>query len=415
MANEGERSLVKRPELLPEKLKEGGVIVGVEPSVTGSLVSMSGLALERITRERLGSPFKLPERPVYLLDPSTRRMIMITHRESFERDIDVGRKTKTSDKYGLFAEIVELDEKGKPIFTLSTSDIIFPNESYQFTHVGPNFDGFAPSYIEVEKPKEEGKEDKVEFVPWNMWLGQLQGWMNEVTIDPKETFESFVSRFEEMRRRAEFKAKEKIKQTFPEGNQGIEDKTVPMNLIITNKTIDSFLYQASIRAGLYPVITTPSELANLPPSLAERKKAGEIDFKRLRSSLNVLRYLPGYQYTTHNIAVITIDYEGLNQEHGKAELAGDFDLSHRIHEVHLWVFEQMQKRNPIFAIVGVNEPPDEEAIKQLKEHVPLKARKAEHGYYLTPLDEKEYEGLLRKLKADLLLTMFVRGGAPIVK
>lgn len=403
---EDEKSLAKRPELIPDKLKEGGVIVGVEPSVTGSLVSMSGLALERITRERLGSPFKLPERSIYLLDPNSRRMIMITHRELF------GVK-KTPDKYGLFAEIVELDEDGRPIFTLSTSDVILPNEDYRLAHVGPNTNGLPPSYIQVEKPKEEGEEEKPEFVPWNMWLGQLQGWMNEVAVDPNETFESFINKFTELRERAEFQAAKKIEETFPQGDQGIDEKTVPLNLIITNKGEDSFLYQASVRAGFYPTLAQPLAIAKLPSVGKALIQLTLEDMEGILEGEDLL-HLPGYHRTNHHIGVVTIDFEAVRQEQEKEKASHNDVLYERLIQVPFWV-AHLQSASPIFAAIGLDSS-EEEAKKISPKFVSSKeVRKMHHGWYKSPHDETQYEGLLRKLKADLLLTMFVRGGAPIVK
>lgn len=80
MSQEHGQSLARRQEGL-EKLKRGGLIVGMEPSIQGSLFNVTGAALERITRERTEVPpqFKLPERAVYFLDPNTRRLIMISN------------------------------------------------------------------------------------------------------------------------------------------------------------------------------------------------------------------------------------------------------------------------------------------------------------------------------------------------
>src|SRR3990170_7061927 len=116
MTTENEQSLQKRPALVPERLMQGGLVVGVEQGIQGSLMSVTGAAIERITRERIEVPpqFKLPERSVYFLDPNTRRLIMISNREN-------RGENKTPDKYGLFAEIVELDEEGKPHYRLSSS------------------------------------------------------------------------------------------------------------------------------------------------------------------------------------------------------------------------------------------------------------------------------------------------------
>lgn len=413
MTREDERSLAARPELTPEKLMQGGVIVGVEQNVRGSLVAMSGMALERITRERAEVPpgYKLPERPVYFLDPNSRRMISISNRE-----YTGGGERKTPDKYGLFAEVVELDEKGKPHYRLSTSDIILPNESYQLVAVGPNSDGLPPSYMEVEEAEEEEGEKKKKFVPWNMLLGQLQGWMNEASVDQNESPEAFIKRFSKLREGAEFKAKEKIDKTFrmtTEGHQGISERTVPMNLIITDEGKDSFLYQASVRAGLYPVLANPYYVADIPlldpefdmeswgKAMQDPKVAEVIGYLSLRQS-------PGERSIAHRVGVITIDDRALNTAQYVANSKREYEILNRVQSINILV-QILQRDLPFFAVLNMRKP-GTDSKKDKKE-----PDKAAHGLYYLSHNETAYEGLLRKLKADMILTMYVRGGAPIVK
>lgn len=398
MANEDERSLQKRPELLPEKLMEGGVIVGVEPSVKGSLVGMSGLALERITRERLGTTFQLPERPVYLLDPDSRRMIMQSYRE---------RRTPSGQliehKSGLFAEIVEVDEQGKPHFRLTTSEVILPNESYQVAHIAPNKNGLPPSYIEVtEEEQDEKGEKKKKFVPWNIYLGQLQFWMNEATIKDGESIQDFISRFTKARDEGEYKATEKIEESFPQGEQGFHKKIVPANMIITNQGEDGYLFRASLAAGLYPFIVSPERvLVRYMELLSEKLPAG---FRPANINWHLPSSLKG-----HFPAVVTLDEESADPN---IVIPGGWRMS-AINDT----FSNIQKSQPIFSLVSVITEPSEtkEEFKRKYPKLTVEPTKLEHGFYHCPPSETDYQQLLQKLKADLVLTIFLRGGAPIVK
>ncbi|OGH14370.1 MAG: hypothetical protein A2687_01955 [Candidatus Levybacteria bacterium RIFCSPHIGHO2_01_FULL_38_26] len=410
MTQENEQSIQKRPELVADKLIQGGLIVGVESGIQGSLMSVTGAAIERITRERTEVPpqFKLPERAVYFLDPNSRRLIMISNRENRGED-------KTPDKYGLFAEIVELDEEGKPHYSLSTSEIILPNDNYQLVAVGPNNYGLPPSHIEVVEEEEEGKK---KFVPWNLWLGTLQNWMNEVNIDPNEDFGEFVKRFENLRRQSQIQSQNKIKEIFRESNQGIDDKTIPSNMIITDQGEDSFLYKASLDAGFYPIMLEPKQMVERYEAMQDYFFDTNVEHKlsfleRRSMAFNIHQYASvklDAPYT-YNVAVITIDEDSMSRTQVNEE---------RRYESLRFVVDTLQKENPIFSVVSVRkdepfEDPDMEESYRRFGLTDSEPKKNVSGWYRSPSDEEQYRGLLNKLKADLLLTMFLRGGAPIIK
>lgn len=370
---EDETSLAKRPELNLEQLSKGGLVVDIEPTLRGSLIDVTGIALERITRERLGEnpAFKLPERTISFLDPSTRRLIMISNRE------DTGKEQKkTPDKFGLFAEIVELDEEGEPHFRLTTGELILPDEDYQLVAIGPNQFNLPPTHIEVEEEsdKEPGKK---KFIPWNVRFAELQNWMNQVVVDPNENLDNFLTRFSTLKLDAAKRAQEQISRTFPESSQGFDEKTQPINLIVAIQNQEE-LRQASIRAGLYPVVVTPDKL-NEAISLIKQGKVipdgGDLS--------NIL--VPG----SSTLAVITIDERGVKKE--------------RLHDsIRHFLISKFRKENPVFALVWLPVGQEEKNIKE------------EHGFYYS-YNKQEYLGLLKKLKADLLLTIFLRGAGAIVK
>lgn len=379
MAREDEQSLEKRSELNLEQLSRGGLIVGAEPAFRGSLIGVTGVALERITRERLGEnpAFKLPERVVSFLDPSTRRLIIISNREN------TSRREKTSDKFGLFAEIVELDEEGVPHSRLSTSELTLPGEDYQLVAIGPNQFNLPPSHIDVE---EESKEpEKKRFVPWNVRLAELQNWMDQVTVDPNEDLDTFLSRFRELKSTAVRKAETQIGQAFPGGNQGFDGRVMPINLIITIQNQEE-LRTASIKAGLYPIIVTPDKIVE---AISSTKQG--IVFEEEPSLGHLLYPREGF----NKPAIITVDERVAWSEF-------DPTLEDKLRSARQFFLIRFPEDNPVFAVVWL---PTEDESENIKE---------EHGRYYS-YNNEEYLGLLNKLKADLLLTMFLRGGASIVK
>lgn len=398
MANEQEQSLQKRPELVPERLMRGGLIVGVEQGIQGSLMSVTGAAIERITRERTEVPpqFKLPERPFYFLDPNTNRLIMISNREK--------PNPKNPNQNGLFAEIVQLDEEGNPHHFLPNSEILLPNENYQSVAVGPNEHGFPPSHIPVVEGETEGKK---EFVPWNLYLGQLQTWMNDLQIDPAETLESYIKRYQALQARAKAKVESAVKKFFPGGNQAFSEGTLPVNLIICGDNAKDLLSEASRPAGFYPMTIKKEDL--IEKAKYWNKYRYDIPDKTLYAMDGLLG--SGVIPRGFSPALITVDFRYL------PDIDIEFYLERGI-AINLSSLPNLiQMHNDVFSYLeiyhldalGAKEKPfydDDE---------PSKQGAGKYSLSYSKNFDARYRGLLNKLKADLLLTMFVRGGAPIVK
>lgn len=393
MATDHELSLKKRSEIAPELFKRG-FIVGAEPAMQGSLMNMAGMALERITRERseVPSQFRLPERPTYFLDPNSNRMVMVTNRE---------KSNVPEYRNGLFAEIVEVDDQGNPKFRLSTSEIVIPGGTFQPVAVGPNKFNMPPSYIPMTEEDMPGEE---KFVPWNVYLGSLQDWMNELTVDPNEDFESYMERFITLRERSEIRAAGKIKTAFPGGLQGFDESTAPFNLIISDETNKEKLINASVAAGLYPVFVSAREFVEA--DIHAQELFGLSRYEIRDAGFNIAEYLPvswTSQAKTYRPAVITDDWNSgraLENQGVKFEKLGRARSPISIIERALG---HIYDHNPIFSSVylAVGKEGD--------------INKEGNGRYYCPNDEQLYREFLYKVKADLLLTMFVRGRAPIIK
>lgn len=275
MKPEDERSLTKRPDNLPENLTRGGLIVGTDQTIRGSLMALSGLAIERITRERAELPpgQRLPENAVYFMDPDAKRLIMVSRRENYP----TGRGSCPDWENGLFAETVELDDEGEPRFSLSTKEVTLPKNQYQMVAVGPNRYKMPPSHIDMMEEETPGKE---KFVPWNIYLANLQSWMNEVSIGPNETFESFMKNFDELRSESQKAVKTKIKTAFVGGSQGFDETVAPFNLIITDEVNKEKYEKASRDAGLFPVYVSARDFILISENLPE----SDGDLNKIRRS-----------------------------------------------------------------------------------------------------------------------------------
>lgn len=425
---EDERSLQKRPELNPDLLK-GGLIIGGDETASGSLISMTGMALERITRERVGTPpgLRLPERPVYLLDANSRRLIMISNREP-----------AGSPKGGLFGEVVQLDEEGKPHYYLDSSNIILPDETFQAVAVGPNEFRLPPSHIDVMDMDEEGKK---KFVPWNTYLNRLENWMNQIRVDEGDDFQSFMQRFLDLKRQDEVRVRS-VTNAFPASFQSIDDKMVPLNFIIAEGEVASSLSRASAEAGFFPVVMSPEELA----TSLHRRIRGELQMPELMAyHLSILLPLPSESrggdpeinrwladrmreyiqehehfevHSQYSVAVVTADERSirklyLDKQDEAAQLRGQH-LRDKKNEIYN---KYGRLLDPIGTIIQYNRIFSTLTIPNwIPESQPEDVEKQAHGRFFFPPDNEDlYRRLLNKIKADLFLTMFLRGGAPIVK
>lgn len=392
MAREDERSLQTSPDLIPQHLTQGGLIIGALEGGRGSLMNLTGMALERITRERseLPSGSRLPERSIYLLDPNSKRMILISNREYPLGD---------ALKRGLFAEIVELDEKGNPRFGLSTKEVILPDEQYQAIAVGPNKFKLPPSFIDMVTEEEPGKK---KFVPWNIYLASLQSWMNEVTIGPDDDFKTFMTRFIQLKATAKEETERKVNTAFPDGPQAFSEETAPFNIIITDTQNRDKLMDASRDADLYPIFIDGEALARETFKISNLKGDNVLPEENLYS---IRRFLPqrfNWGHDNYLPAVVTDDWNSRYRLSQNLELARDLNNG----DPTLWRYEGVKKllqHNRAFSYVFTHANENADIEKKL------------NGSYACPGDQDIYRSFLYKVKADLLLTMFVRGGAPIVK
>lgn len=246
---------------------------------------------------------------------------------------------------------------------------------------------------------EEEEEGKKKFVPWNVQLAELQNWINQVVVNPDESLDEFIQRFEGLRDEARLKVEKTIKKVFKEGDQGFDERIKPVNLIITPQGKDGTLYRASIKAGFYPFLVKPEEAVEVISKLG----SGQLVESR---ELEILwRFFHSYTgWYSDKAAAITIDERSKWYPEKKRDESGhkyDTLLADQFGKISDFIFE-LQRKDVVFAAVFLRIEGDKENHKKA------------HGLYQS-YNDQEYALLLNKLKTDLLLTMFLRGGAPIVK
>ena len=126
-----------------EPLKRGGLIEQFVGEPERSMDRMIQVHLDKVALlEARGD--KAPERPIYIFNPDSRLLISYAMRH-IEGDTD-----NNSPRSGLFAEVVELDEEGKPKHGVSIVNPFETATGFIQTEIGDNPYGFAPSNLRIE-------------------------------------------------------------------------------------------------------------------------------------------------------------------------------------------------------------------------------------------------------------------------
>ncbi len=390
-----------------------------EPVIQAPLMEVLGIALERITRERSGidEEIGLPERAVYLLDPNKRRLLMVSQRQQ------VGKASVSAGTSGLFAEIVELDEEDQPLFRLTGSDKLGElMESFQVQGIPPNKYQLPPSLIEIAK--DSGEEITV---PLNKWLANLNLWLSETSVeevprvdDPEaqaKALADFMERFQNQREEIISQGQRKIKEIFPDSEQGISDKVTPVHVIFTKAEDKTPFIEASLAAGFYPVFPDVDILLNTYSEawlkrFVKREITREGFFMQTHAQ-ELLKISLGVDFSHFIPALYTVD---------RYSLIKMFTIGTRKDEENIFLerlIKKWRKEMPLFAVIEFGSPaenPTSYKTEDINEGPQYEPYKDAHGLYgLTNYDPERYQGLLLKLKADLMLTLSLRGSAPIVK
>ncbi len=244
-----------------DRLREGGLISHALSGPERSMDRMISGHLERVAILQARGD-TIPERPMYVFNPDSRLLI----KYSLRRDTNPARS-------GLFAEVVELDEKGKPRHGIGVVNPFKTNTGFIQVAVGDNPHGFAPSFVETKIDS----DDPLSTVPPNIATADLLAMLSAEPIAENEKIEEFLARTDDKRAEMRQKAEQRYDSHYTGTSQGLTGETNPyINLIISDRDLTP-LQSASREAGLFPISITVSQLIESYKYISQTPAKGRIE------------------------------------------------------------------------------------------------------------------------------------------
>jgi len=392
-----------------EPFKAGGVIERALGGPEASMDRMIGDHLASVAMlEARGD--KSPERPIYIFNPDSRLLINYAL-----------RRNQDPSKSGLFADVVELDDEGKPRHGVSVINPFATSSGYINVAVGDNPHGFAPSYTNLKLDS----DDPLRTVPPNLETADLLNMMGDLSIEEGESAIDFVNRRQQ--EREEFRAKVRNQQVrhYLGTVQAFDEYTNPdMHLIISDRDDLAPLAAASREAGLYPLVVSGDDLLE---HYINSKRIRDAPIELGESIPELLRHTHPelFNWLGNNaVSFLTVDipHNRWDPETGRDITIklpmpkwpkvkdGSIEWDDRPRTLDMFDFaKDIMQRSPVFArlINPMLHPGYSEGGKVQKEA---------HGDYLqvpigaeSPDNLKEYTDWLRKVRLDMALTLYLRG------
>lgn len=388
-----ERSIVPRQGVDIERLKEGGLISEVVGPPEKSMDGMVQRHLDRVALLQARGD-RLPERPMYIFNPDTKLLINYALRR--------GRDQARS---GFFADIVELDDEGRPRHGVSVVNPFETTTGFVEVKVGENTHGFAPSSIETHL--DDGNyDDPLEVVPPNVEMADLLTMLRAEPIAEGESLTDFVNRQGAKQQEMRGKVQTRLKGSYLPAVQAMDERTdANYHLIVTDRDDSSALEAASREIGVFPIVIKASEFI---------QSMEEIKTMHLpRSIMQELRTYVSHDKKRDDVRKVLTDVT-------PAFLTADFvnqafltdDQRDLWYTAYVSMFGYPGERgvmdsNTIFsALINPRYHPDSE--------VGTRVMKTAHGRYefaIDPTSERfqEYKDWLRKARLDFALTLYLRG------
>lgn len=390
-----------------DRMKQGGLI---SHAIGEPQRGMDGMIKQHLDRVALleARGDRQPERPIYIFNPDSRLLINYAY-----------RRHPNPDRTGLFANVVELDEKGRPRHGVSVVNPFKTSGGFVQVAVGENAHKFTPSFVKLEIDS----EDPLKSVPPNIPTAELLAMLSTENIGTNETLEQFLTRTSEMR--AKLRAATGIGQPAQSRGiiQALGTRTNPyVHLIISDRDV-SQLANASRSVGLYPIVKSMDHIIEV---YARQIKSGYKD----PFNFGVLSWLSPDQLSAPELtpAFITYDYPRSSEidpndptQKRKIELPGPPEAPHyrkliRIEATNR-ILNGLIENNPVFALLenpGADFP-DESSMSEEDMKYNYAVDKIAHGSYLQPLNPgsdislQNYTDWLRKARLDFALTLYLRG------
>lgn len=404
---EDERSLQKRPDLIPDQLLRGGLIEG---QIGEPQQSMDRMILGHLDRVALlaarGDTAR--ERAMYIFNPDSRLLINYTSRRHFNPAFS-----------GLFADIVELDEEGNPRHGVSVINPFQTSTGFVEVSVGQNQHGFTPSHVDIKVDN----VDPQSIVPPNIETAELLSMLNQDPISENESLEDFLKRTDVRR--------EAIKRNIPDSQlteptwdfttQALRSITNPnLQLIIADRDVES-LVQASKEVGLYPIHITTDQLIALYTNNYEglhRNENPDFSFAdfNLWSRAGIFPEMATQKADEPGV----ITYDPFIIPGTPNLIQPDYRKVSGIRSVFLKdIFDELfvgmggvnnfrTGKKPSFSILE-----NVEVLEENEDSPPIEKRRP--GYYQqylqpsSPQSVKDYTDWLRKVKLDMALAFYLRG------
>ena len=410
---EFEKSLVpfSESEAAIEQYKAGGIIEHALGAPEQSMDRMiQGHLGEVALFEARGD--NTPERPMYIFNPESRLLINFALRRS-----------AVDFRSGLFADVVELGEDGKPRQGVSAVNPFQTSTGFIRVAVGENQRGFAPTHVDLKLDS----NNPLDVVPPNLAAADLIALLTNEPIAENETVQQFLKRTSAEREEQRAKVRRSNEYRYMPTDQGLSELTNPfVHWIISDRDV-SALAEASRAVGLFPLVITVDALIGARRTL---HKAGGVDEFDLRSGSWISRSKL-YEEADSIPAFITFDYASdtrQDSETGRERTVQAIEGNYQYNRLELAkkTVEQLVANNPVFTVLsnpGLNEEVgttgfggrvfSQEEIEIDLANMRL-IEKRRHGLYeqaIKPDDEgsmKEYTDWLRKVKLDFALTLYLR-------
>lgn len=391
---ENERSLQTETSKQIDRLREGGLISHALGGPERSMDRMIASHLERVAILQARGD-TIPERPMYIFNPDSRLLI----KYSLRRDTNPARS-------GLFAEVVELNEKGDPRHGVGVVSPFKTSSGFIQVAVGDNPHGFPPSFVETKIDS----DDPLSMVPPNIATADLLAMLSTESIGENEKLEEFLARTNEKRAELRQKAEQRYKTQYAGTHQGLTSGTNPyVHLIISDRDITP-LQLASREVGLFPIYMTVDQLIDTARYLHQR-----VSGKNVKADLGLFSFARSAWATTIKLpdptpGVITFDCHSSDKPYLVPGFRGEGPAQRTY--IAEEIVNGLINDNPVFANLLDKDFP--------REPNELKVVKEVNGGYRQAIDPanpekmKNYTDWLRKIRLDLALTLYFRGLSEVV-
>lgn len=406
-----ERNLPVIPEDVTaqiERLREGGIVLG---ALSGPEQSMDNFVQSHLASVALlnAQGDQRPERPYYIYNPANGTLINYAL-----------RRDHNPDRAGLFADIVELDNNGKPRHGLTVTNPFEGKDGFIHVAVGENDNGFAPAEIRFRLDN----DDLGTIVPPTIEAADL---VSMIKADPipegmslAEFQESRISDRDDMRRRVQ----ERQYANFRGTKQAISAQTDPdYHMIITDRDDFSAFEAASREVGIFPIVIHAKSIVSAYHAMKKLKVPDqEQTLSRFSNYVHFGNGPQEYRDLLRSVvpAFLTYDFEeilGYTEENQVAKQVSfpkpsgnPLDVVRAVHSILLdsrMGAESIVDASPFFAKLFNNRYP--------VEHSDLDpVTKKQHGIYELPIDTSDaacmkiYTNWLRKIRSDYALTLYLR-------